>query len=89
MRPPPKAIQLLTMPGLFALVLAGCGFAIVVANLLGLPRATQMLFPQVVDLPALMSSTLLLLVIGMTPLAIRMLRTPTPKSDQDPPDTVR
>ena len=71
------------MPGFFCLLLAACGFLIVVANLLGLPQSTRMLFPAVRDLPALMSSTLLLTVLGLTPYVIKSAFTPRPPPKED------
>jgi len=78
----PPLIRALTMPGFFCLLLAFCGFTVVVANLLGLPQSTQMIFPAVRDLPALMSSTLLLAVVGLTPYVVKSVFAPRPPREE-------
>lgn len=61
------------MPGLYLLVLAGCGWLILMANMFGFAGATGWIFPQVTDISGLAASTLLLALLGLTPLALRQL----------------
>jgi hypothetical protein len=52
---------------------AACGWLILVANLFPLARSTNGIFPVVDDLTGLVLSTLLLLILAMTPVAFRQM----------------
>lgn len=70
------ALSGLTQPGLYLLILAGCGWLILIANLFGFAGASGWLFPETDDIPGLTLSILLLLILGLTPLAVKqMVRT--------------
>lgn len=71
----------------FILTLAACGWLIVVANLFRIAERSRWVFPFVEDLPGLMTTTLMLIVVGLSPLAIRMMLGRTDakaKSDKKP-----
>lgn len=55
------------------LVLAACGWLILVANLFGITDRRGWVFPVVEDVPGLAASTLLLAILGLTPPACRHL----------------
>lgn len=63
--------QTLTLPGLYLVVFAICGWLILIANLFGIAGKAGWIFPRVEDIPGLAASTVLCLLLGMTPLAIR------------------
>lgn len=75
--PPPRSggvsLTTLTIPGLYLLVLAGCGWLVLIANLFGIAGASGWIFPVVADIPGLAASTALLGVMGLTPIALRQL----------------
>jgi hypothetical protein len=62
-----------TMPGLYLLVFALCGWLVLIANMFGIAGKSGWIFPAVVDIPGLAASTVLLAFLGLTPLAIRQL----------------
>ena len=57
----------------FILTLGACGWLIVVANLFRIAERSRWVFPFVDDLAGLMTTTLILIVVGLSPLAIRMM----------------
>ncbi|NDV63312.1 hypothetical protein G0Q06_12675 [Puniceicoccales bacterium CK1056] len=61
----------LTIPGLYLLVFGLCGWLVLIANLFGIAGRSGWIFPAVEDIAGLGGSTVLLLLIGLTPLAIR------------------
>lgn len=61
----------LTTPGLYLLVFAACGWLVLIANLFGVAGRSGWIFPEVGDIAGLAGSTVLLLLLGLTPLAIR------------------
>lgn len=63
----------LTMPGIYLLVFAFCGWLILMANMFGIAGASGWVFPVVNDIPGMAASTVLMLVLGLTPLAFRQL----------------
>lgn len=63
----------LTLPGIYLLAFAVTGWLILIANLFPIARYTEWIFPEVQDKAGLAVSTLLLLVLGLTPYAIRQL----------------
>ena len=69
---PSVAVQL-TMPGLYLLVFAVCGWLILVANLFGIAGRSGWIFPPVTDLAGLAASILLMAVLGLTPMALRQI----------------
>lgn len=63
----------ITIPGLYLLVFALCGWLVLIANLFGIAGASGWIFPSVTDLAGLAASTVLLALLGLTPLALRQL----------------
>jgi len=61
----------LTLPGLYLVVFAVCGWLILIANLFGVAGKTGWIFPTVDDIPGLAASTILCLLLGLTPMAVR------------------
>ena len=63
----------LTMPGIYLLVFAFCGWLILMANMFGIAGPSGWVFPVVNDIAGMAASTVLMLVLGLTPLALRQL----------------
>jgi len=63
--------ETLTLPGLYLVLFAACGWLILIANLFGIAGKSGWIFPVVEDIPGLGASTVLCLPLGLTPLAIR------------------
>ncbi|MFO7725852.1 MAG: hypothetical protein R6V45_09920 [Oceanipulchritudo sp.] len=61
-------------PVIFLLVLAACGWLILIANMFGFAGLSGWIFPVVEDIPGLAASTILIALLGLTPLALRHLR---------------
>lgn len=61
------------MPGVYLLVFATLGWVILIANLFGVAGRSGWIFPVVTDIPGLAASTLLLGLLGLTPLALKQL----------------
>jgi hypothetical protein len=55
------------------MVFSVCGWFVLVANLFGFAGRSGWIFPAVADVPGLAASTLLLAVLGLTPLALRQI----------------
>lgn len=62
-----------TLPGIYLLAFAASGWLILIANLFPIARYTDWIFPVVQDMAGLAASTLLLVVLGLTPYALRQL----------------
>lgn len=62
-----------TLPGIYLLAFAASGWLILIANLFPVARYTDWIFPVVQDKAGLAASTLLLVVLGLTPYALRQL----------------
>lgn len=67
------ASRAISQPVTFLLVLAACGWLILIANMFGLAGISGWIFPVVDDIPGLAASTLLIALIGLTPVALRQL----------------
>ena len=71
-----SARELMEKTGLVSislLVLAGCGIAILLLNVLGLVQPGSLFIPEVDDPRPLLISILGLVVLGLTPLMIRLV----------------
>lgn len=77
MPPDPKSskrgsvLKSLTIPGLYLLLFAACGWLVLIANMFGIAGASGWIFPVVTDIPGLAASTLFLALLGLTPLAFK------------------
>jgi hypothetical protein len=80
-RPRPLT-ETLTIPGLYLLVFAACGWLILIANMFGVAGRAGWIVPVVDDIPGLAASTMLLAVLGLTPLALSQLLALKGKSPQ-------
>ena len=63
----------LGLPGIYLLVFAISGWLVLVANLFPIAKASGWIFPVVEDVAGLAASTILLLVLSLTPFALRHL----------------
>jgi len=63
----------ISQPVIFLLVLAACGWLILIANMFGLAGVSGWIFPEVDDIPGLAASTILIALIGLTPVALQQL----------------
>jgi hypothetical protein len=61
----------LTIPGLYLIVFAICGWLVMIANMFGFAGTSGWIFPQVTDIPGLAASTVFLAMLGLTPLAFK------------------
>jgi hypothetical protein len=70
---PGFSVSMVTMPGLYLLVFASCGWLILMANMFGIAGRSGWIFPVVDDIAGLAGSTVFLALIGLTPLALRQV----------------
>jgi uncharacterized RDD family membrane protein YckC len=63
----------LTIPGLYLIIFAVCGWLVLMANMFGFAGASGWIFPVVADIPGLAASTIFLALLGLTPLAIKQV----------------
>jgi hypothetical protein len=63
----------LTIPGLYLIIFAVCGWLVLIANMFGFAGASGWIFPVVTDIPGLAASTVFLALLGLTPLAFKQL----------------
>jgi uncharacterized RDD family membrane protein YckC len=63
----------LTIPGLYLIIFAVCGWLVLMANMFGFAGASGWIFPVVTDIPGLAASTIFLALLGLTPLAIKQV----------------
>lgn len=61
------------LPSSFLIAFAVCGWLILLGNLFPIARATTGIFPVVDDLAGLIMSTLIFLILGLTPAMIRSM----------------
>jgi hypothetical protein len=74
--------EILTIPGLYLIVFAACGWLILIANMFGVAGRAGWIVPVVDDIPGLAASTVVLAVLGLTPMALRQLLALKGKSPQ-------
>lgn len=72
-RPRRQTPILLRAPWSYLVAFAVCGWLILIANLFGLAGKAGWIFPVVDDLTGLTASTLILLVLALTPIAVGQL----------------
>lgn len=72
-RPRKQAPVLLRAPWSYLAAFAVCGWLILIANMFGMAGVTGWIFPVVDDLAGLAASTLILLIIALTPIAVGQL----------------
>ena len=70
---PGFSLDALTMPGTYLLVFAFCGWLVLIANMFGIAGKSGWIFPAIEDISGLAGSTVLLALLGLTPLAIRQV----------------
>lgn len=63
----------LGLPGLYTLIFAISGWLILLANLFPVAKDRGWIFPVVDDVAGLAASTILLLVLSLTPYALRQM----------------
>jgi hypothetical protein len=68
-------LSTLTIPGLYLMIFALCGWLVLIANMFGFAGASGWIFPVVTDIPGLAASTLFLALLGLTPLAVKQVLT--------------
>lgn len=66
-----SVLTTLTIPGLYLIIFALCGWLILVANMFGFAGKSGWIFPAVADIPGLAASTVFLALLGLTPLAVK------------------